>query len=821
MHALWQDVRYAVRMLWKSPGFTVVAILALGLGIGANSAIFSAVNAFLLQPLSAEKPEQLTTLFETTRERGGFNDFSYPDYVDYRDHNEAFSGLIGYSLVNAAFSTEKQSDLVWGEIVTGNYFDVLGVRAAMGRTFTAEEDRTPGTHPVVIISHHLWQSRFNSDAGIVGRQVPLNGQAFTIIGVAPESFMGTKFALAMDFWAPMMMQTQLMPGAELLNSRGHHWFNVIGRLKDGVTIEQAEANLGAIQRRIAEANGEHIADNSIVAVVPETDGRMGLDDAAVIKLGAGVALVIVFVVLLIACANVANLLLARAATRRREIGIRLALGAGRWRIVRQLLTESVLLAALGGALGLLVAYWTADLLLAFIPTLPYRLSLDFTPDWRVLTWTLAISLLSGIIFGLAPALVASKPDVIPVLKAEAASVIPGAGRKLFNLRGALVVVQIALSVVVLICAGLFIKSLNHAHQINPGFEAENITLMSLNAGLLGYDGDEGTRFHAELLRRVEALPGVESASMASLLHLGDSTSSTGPIIIEGQAPPPPGEGLGILYSTVGAGYFKALGIPLVAGRDFTERDRAASAPVVIINETTARQLFPNENAIGKRFTIADPTRPYREIIGVARDAKYINLGERPRRYMYQPFAQYPTSGMTLIVRTRGAVPGIAQRISDEVQGLDSRVPIFGVKTMSEHLSFALSGPRTAAGLSIAVGLLALSLATLGLFGVMSYAVAQRTREIGIRLALGAQPRDVIKLFTRQGIRLALGGLGVGLAAAFTATHFLSGLLYDVSATDLATFLSVPLLLAAVAFLASYIPARRATKVDPMTALRYE
>lgn len=844
MKDLWQDIRYAARMLWKSPGFTVVAVLALGLGIGANSAIFSAINGFLLRPLPVANPGELVTPFETTRERNGYSDFSYPDYVDYRDGNEVFSGLIGFNLISAAFSArddaaainnrasdqqntvEQQTALVYGELVTGNYFDVLGVRAQTGRTFTQAEDRVPGAHPVVVISDHLWRERFAADSRIVGRSVTLNNHQFTIVGVAPPEFYGTKFALSMDFWVPMMMQAQVMTGGDLLHERGSNWFSVMGRLKPGVTLEQAEANLTTIRRRISQANGDR-SDKQIVAVVPESDGRFGLNDEVgiAIKLGALVALIVVFVVLLIACANVANLLLARAAARRREIGIRTALGASRARIVRQLLTESLLLALMGGALGLLLAFWTTDLLFAVLPKIPYRFSISFAPDARVLVWTAAVALLTGVVFGLAPALVASKTDIIPVLKSESSGVIGGdgyAGRsRLWNLRNSLVVAQVALSFVVLVCAGLFIKSLNHAVNIDPGFDTENIIAMSLDPAAVGYTEADGARFYQELKRRVEALPAVESSTTAHLLHLGDSSSSTSPIIIEGTAPPQPGEGLGIHYSTVSPDYFRTLGIRLVAGRDFTERDSVDSAPVVIINETTARQLFPNENAIGKRFATGEVTNPYREIIGIARDAKYRGLGESPRRYMYQPFAQHYNPAMTLLVRTRGQVRDIAEQVRGEIQKIDSRVPVFDVKTMRQHLDYTLSGARIAAWLSVALGALALLLAALGLFGVMSYTVAQRTREIGIRIALGARPRDVVVLFTKQGVWLALVGLALGLGAALLVTRFIAGLLYNVNRFDATIFVGVPLLLALVGFFASYLPARRATKVDPMIALRYE
>ena len=828
MRTLWQDLRYGVRMLLKTPGFTLVAVVALALGIGANSAIFSAVNAFLLRPLPVEKPEELVVLFESDRERRSFdNEFSYLDYRDYRDQSQSFSGLIIHSFASAAIggggsSEHDRNGLIWGEVVSGNYFDVLGVRAARGRTFLPEEDRTPGTHAVVVISHNLWQRRFASDANIVGQTISMNGRMFTVIGVAPETFKGTEFAVGLDFWVPVMMEEQIRPGSDRLTNRGPGWFEMVGRLKPGVTREQAEAELTTIARRLAEEHQTTQRDRDVtISVRPEIMGRLGDPEVfEMFSLSGKLALAVASLILLIACANVANLLLARATSRRREIGIRLALGASRWRIVRQLLTESLLLAVAGGGLGFIIAFWTADLWVVFTPTFPFNIVMNFTPDLWVLGWTTLVSLITGVVFGLVPALQASKPDVVPVLKGETQTVSRRARR--FSLRSALVVAQVAMSLVVLICGGLFIRSLRHAQTINPGFDPDNVLVMTLDPSLLGYTEDEGRRFYAEVIRRIEALPDVESASAIHYMLLGDSGSSTGPVVLEGQEQPPPGSGTYIYYGIVTPGFFETLRIPLVDGRDFNERDMEGASDVIIINETAARRLFTGENPIGKHIRVGDASSPLREIIGIARDGKYRTLGEPPRSYMYVPQSQRYRPQMTIAVRARGQMTdGFADRVRREVNTLDNRLPVFDVKTMHEHLRYALWGPRTAATLASSFGLLGLLLAAMGIFGVMSYSVAQRTREIGIRMALGAQPRDVLRLVTREGMILTIIGIAIGLVAAFALTRLLSSLLYGVSPNDLVTFTVVALLLSAVAFLASYIPARRATKVDPTVALRYE
>ncbi len=814
MNTLWQDIRYAVRMLLKSPGFTLVAILSLAIGIGANTTIFSIVNGLLLRPLPGIiGPQQLVDVHATDK-HSSYHTFSYPDYEYFRDQNKTLDGLLAFGAAPMSLNAAgAQPERAVGMLVSGNYFDVLGVRPAQGRFFAPEEDRTPGTHPVAVVSHAMWRQRFASDAALVGKTVTLNGHTFTIIGVAPEGFRGTWVGLTPDVWVPLMMQREARPGGDQLG-RNARWLQLSGRLKDGATIQQAQSELSTLAAQLAQqfpdSNAEQGVDVQPASAVPGAV-RGALVGFMALLMG------LVALVLLIACANVAGLFLARASARRKEIAIRAALGASRGRIVRQLLTENVLLFFLGGALGVGVAFWATELLQAFKPTAEMPISLDFGVDYRVLIFTLLVSLVTGILFGLAPALAASKPDVVPALKAGMPGSV-GLSHK-SRTRNLFVVAQVAVSLVLLVAAGLFLRSLQNAGAIDIGFQPENVQLVSFDLRTQGYDEAKGREFYRQLVERAAAIPGVEALSLASMIPLNGNTRMEG-INVTGFEPPEGRSAFQIDVNTVDAGYFKTVRLAVVRGRGFDETDREGSPRVCVVNETMARRFFPGadtSSAIGKYVTFSGTTQT--EVVGVVKDGKYGTLGEDPLPYIFKPLAQNYSGEMTLHIRTRAA--GVFAAVRSEVAALDRDLPLLNVMPMTEAVGFSLIPLRLAASVVGTLGTLGLLLAGIGIFGVVNYSVANRTREIGIRMALGARRSDVLRLIVRQGMTLALVGVALGLAIAFALSRLLVSLLYGISATDPVTFAGIALLLAAVAFLASYIPARRATKVDPMVALRYE
>ncbi len=820
MHTFLQDLRYGARTLGKNLGVTVVAVITLALGIGANTAIFSGVSAFVFRPLPVPQADELVRPMELTEDRGTADEFSYPDFVDYRDQNSVFSGMFAEDMIQVAIGTETENDVIWGQAVSGNYFDVLRVTPAMGRAFAPDEDKTPASHPVVVISHSLWERRLGSDPQIVGKTVQLNGKPYNVIGVAPETFKGTKFGLSLDFWVPMMMVEDLQRATDLLKDRGSHWMNIIARLKPGVTVEQASNNMTMIARRLNGTYPDDRASSTSGLVKPELDGRFG-EAAIVMKSASAIAMAIVGLVLLIACANVANLLLARAAARRKEIGIRLALGASRARLIRQLLTENILLSLLGGSLGLMLAYWLTYLMTGFIPVLQYNFVNDFfSIDSRALLFTLVLSLLTGVLFGLAPAWNASRPDVVPVLKGDVAASETGKRRRV-TLRNSLVVAQVALSLLVLVCGGLFVQSFRNAQRMDPGFGAQNVLLMSLNPQLIGYDETQHKDFFRRAVEGVKALPGVETAAVARLAPLGDSSNSSGPILREGEPLARGSAGRNIMNTSISPGYFQTLQIPFIEGRDFDDRDRKGSQRTIIVNQRMAEILWPGESAVGKRILVGTDSKDPIEVIGVVKTGKYRSLNEDPKPFYYYAAMQRGPANMTLFIRTTGDPASLVNPVRNYIQTLDRRMPIYGVKTMPQHMTWALWAPKMAASLSVAFGFVALLLSAVGLYSVMAYVVSQRTREVGIRMALGAQPRDVLRLMTAYGMSLALTGLGIGLVLAFALTRALSAVLIGISVYDITIFLTVPVLLTVVAAAACFFPARRATKVDPLVALRYE
>ena len=817
MKTLLQDLRYGLRMLWKTPGFTVVAVVSLALGIGLNTAIFSIVNVILIRPVPRVKEQSNVVWLRTP--------VSYPDYVDYKEQTQSFEGMAA-ATGTSEFSLARggESELIKGEYVTENYFDVLKVSALSGRTFVKEEGQIP--IPVVVLSEHLWRTRFDSDRSVIGRQLSLNGLGFTVVGVAPKNFIGTEVGLNRELWVPLAMQPVLNPpeasrSADPVRNRfverDSHWLAVFARLKPGVSREQAGTELTNVARHVAESYRGKVSAETLRSVqLLRMSGGMDPRDREEALPLAGIVMVVVALVLLIACANIASLLLARAAVRRRETAIRQALGATRPRLVRQWLTESILLGVAGGGLGLLLALWANQLLISYLQTTPLA-SLELGLDWRVLAFTLGVSVATGIVFGLAPALQASRLDIVMALKSEDAQ---RAGSRRSRLRAVFVTAQVTLSVVLLVSAGLFIRSLQSANTIDPGFRVDHALTIPINLGLLRYKETEGENFYRNLLARVEAQPGVERASLVRFAQLGFSFAQF-QVFAAGRASGKTDEGISTGFNVVGPNYFKTMETPLLRGRDFTEADRKGAPDVVVLNQTLAATLWPGEEALGKRVSISGPDGPFLEVVGVARDGKYRSLGEAPHPYIYQPLLQSYDPKMTLVVRTTGPPQSVATAMREQIRTLDANLPVADVKTLRDQLDLSLFPSRVAAWTLGGFGVLALLLAAIGIYGVVSYSVAQRTREIGVRMAMGAREKDVLRLVLGEGLFVIAVGLALGLLLAAAATRVIASLLYGVEATDPLTFAGVPLLLGFVALVASYIPARRATKVDPLVALRYE
>jgi macrolide transport system ATP-binding/permease protein len=810
METFWQDLRYSLRTLFKRPAFTFVVVFTLALGIGANATIFTWIKAVLLASLPGiEQPEKLVEIWGATRNNSALSS-SYVDYLDYRDQNKVLSGLTAHQVLPLNLGRGEKPERVWGAIVSGNYFDVLGVKALIGRTFLPEEDRTPNTHPVVVIGYGLWERRFGADPNVLGRTITLNEHDFTVIGVAPKDFASPFAGLALDVWTPVMMKDYVARPHFSLVDRGSRWLMVMGRLKPGVTVPQAQANIAAIAGHL-EQQYPQTNEQLGVAVysVPQSPFSLKQD----MRPALAILMAAVVVVLLIACANVANLLLARAASRRKEVAVRLALGGSRGRLVRQMLTESFVLASLGAALGLAIAFWSARSLAAFLPPYASRASFDTRPDAVVFAFALGLTVITTLLFGLAPALHASKQDLVTAMKENPATV--GRGPRKVSLRHALVITQVALSMVALISAGLFVRSLRQAYAADPGFDPRGVLLASFDPFLSGYDETRGREFYRRLIERIRTVPGIQSATLARRLPLTDGGIAFANVAIDGYAPAKD-EDMRLHYETVGPQYFQTMRISFVHGRDFDERDQEGAPGVVIINETMARRYWPGGDALGRRLKLA---KGWLEIVGIAKDVKNRSLSEAPQPFLYLPLLQDYRSNMILVARTAIEPERLFQSVRAGVAALDPAIPMFDVKTLKEHVGISLYLQRMAATLLSIFGLLALSLAALGLYGVMAYTVTQRTRELGIRISVGAKQGDVLKLILGQGLTLAVVGMIGGLIAALAVTRLSAHLLYGVSAADPMTFTGIAVLLLGVALGASYFPARRATKVDPMIALR--
>jgi putative ABC transport system permease protein len=802
MERLIQDLKFGFRMLTKSPGFTAVIVLALAIGIGATTAIFSVVNAILLRPLPYGDPDRIVMVWMDNPKLNLDQDFhSYTNYADYRDQNQTFDEVAAFNDRSFNLTGTGEPERLVGAWSTANLFRVMGTDPTLGRVFTTEEEE-PGKDLVVVLSHAVWQRRFGGASDIIGQQISLNGVNRTVIGVMPDQFRFPRKET--ELWVPLAINQNLR------NARTAFFLKAVGRLKPGVGLDQAKADMETIASRLREYDGLSTYGVNLVGLHEQVVGNVR--PALLVLLGA------VAFVLLIACANVANLLLARAAVREREISIRSALGAGRGRIIRQLLTESLLLSLAAGALGLVLAVWGLDVLVALSPQDIPRLD-QIRIDGRVLAFTMLVSLLTGFVFGLAPALQASKPDLNESLKEGGRGSTGGIhGTRVRNL---LVVSEIALSLVLLIGAGLMIRSFQRLQEFNLGFNPDR--LLTLNVRLAGsqYSQPERvTSFFDQLLQRIESLPGVESAGAVSSVFLSKTPNST-TFSLEGRPDPPPAEDIEVPYDSISPNYFRVMGIPLLKGREFDHRDAQAAPGVVIINDTFARMYFPDEDPVGKRFKYRGDDNPWLTIVGVVGDMRRTGFDSEVRPETFLPHTQNPSGGLTILVRASTDPASLVGAIRSQVSEIDPNQAIYGVKTMDQWLGEMISQRRFNMLLLAIFAGVALVLAAVGIYGVISYSVTQRTHEIGVRIALGAARRDVMRLVVGQAARLAVIGLGAGLVTAFALTRLMTSLLYGVSATDPLTFAVIPFVLAAIAMLSSYIPARRAAKVDPMIALRYE
>lgn len=815
MRTIARDLVLGARLLAKHPALTAVAVLSLGLGIGANTAIFTIINALFIHTVPVQDPASLMFVYTLDARNPGYLGHSYLNYKDYRDLNQVFSGLTLYSSIGVSLTNTGEPEPAMAQIVSGNFFDVLGVKPVMGRAFQPDEDKVPGASPVAVISYGLWTRKFAATPDILGKSIHLTEHRFTIIGVAPDGFRGPNALVSSEIWVPMTMYEQVFPMVPQVKSRRALLFTLIGRLKPGIGREQAEAGLKTTAAQLALRYPQE-NEGRTVTLLPLSEGVINPNlRGKFVHVGELLA-AIVGLVLLIACINVANLLLARAGARRKEMAIRLSLGATRGRIIQQLLTESLLLATLGGAAGILLAWWGRAILWSVRPPMLQNDHIDLQFDMRVLLFTFGLSLLTGILFGLVPALQTSRTDLVTELKERTSQFIgaPHAG----SMRNLLVVGQVALSLVALVGAGLFVRSLQNAQRINPGFETERMLVLTYDLGQ-SYTEPRGRDFNRRALERVAAVPYVQSAALASNPPFAAILART--VLLEGQEAITGQKGHIIDVDNVDAGYFRTVGIPLVKGRDFSPFDNDTSLKVAIVNQTMAKSFWPgaDDAAIGKHFHFYnDPTNW--QIVGIARDATYIEIGEKPRSMIYLPLSQAYTALLTLHVRTSGNPSMAIASVRKEVQSLDPNLLLRLVRTMPQVVSESLWAPRTGAALLSCFGFLALTLAIVGIYGVISFSVNQRVRDIGIRMALGATPLQILREVLVDGFTLVGAGIFAGIGCALLVTHLLSPFLFGVSTADPVSFL-VSLLLSTVALGACYLPARKATKVHPSIALRHE
>jgi predicted permease len=820
-----QDLRSGVRNLLKRPGFTAIAVLSLGLGIGANTAIFTIINAVFLHPLPVEEPSRLVEMFTldthtVDASNANLTPTSLPNYKDYRERNTVFSDLAAATNfpLPLDWSGNAQPEQINAFMVTSNYFDVLGVKPIIGRTLAPDEDSKPGGNPLVILSYSLWARRFGSDPHVLGRTMTLNQDTYTVIGVAPPGFKGT-FSLANPdlIWIPLSMRTRLATGIlkEYSETRRLRWLTLVGRLKPGISETQARAELkiiaSALEKEYPNDNRGRTIETALLS-----QSVLGINQRRQFELAGGVLMSIVGLVLLIACVNLANLLLAQAAQREREMTVRAAMGANRGRLVSQLLTESVLLAGLGGVVGLLLAFWGRSLLWSFRPPFLNANAVRLSLDGKVLVFTAGISLLTGLLFGLFPALRASNPNLAEVLKLGTRG--NTLGWKQNRIRSLLVVSEIALTLVALCSAGLFLRSMNNAQSTNFGFESKNLFVFLFDLGSQHYEDQRGQQFFRDAIQRALTVPGVQAAAVATNFPMNAGFQGT--VFREGELDDPNRRGTLCHFDIVTPEYFDTLRIPFRRGRNFTEFDGPASTPVAVISEAAARLLWPTEDGLHKRLTYFGNKVPF-EIVGVVADSVIAQIGEDPQPVIYYAMRQRFSPGASLQVRTAGNPEAVMGAVRAAVQPIDPNLPLTNFQTVEQLIDQGLWAPRMGAMLLGVFGLLALVLATIGIYGVMAHSVTQRTAEIGIRMSLGANRLQVLKLILGRGMLITLVGAGFGVVAFLFLAPLVSKLLFSVNARDPLTIVAVTSLLAAVALLACYVPARRAMRVDPIVALRYE
>jgi predicted permease len=829
MHALWRDIRYAARSLRQAPGFLIIVVLTLGLGIGANTAIFSLMDQVLLRPLPVHDPGALVLLDGPGAFRGrtlNAMTFSYPMYRDFRDRNEVFAGVLARVPLAMTAVWRGASERANGELVSGNYFDVLGIRPALGRLLTAADDQTPGAHPVAVISYGYWQRRFGRDPAILNQSMTVNGHALTIVGVSARGFAGIQVGQAVDLMVPVMMKAQMTPTWNDLDNRRSRWVTVMARLKPGTSRQQAEVAMNVAYRQINEQEIKDVADVSdsfrqrfVSKHLDVLPGQKGVSDLRrEFSTPLIVLMSMVGVVLLIACANVANLLLARTTSRHREISLRMALGASRLRIVRQQLVESTLLSGAGTMVGVLLAWWTGSLLIASLPGDAAGRNISSDPDLRVALFAVGVGMLTALLFGVVPALQATRATVTSTLKEDSGSVA-GGGRQA-RVRRLLVVAQVALSMLLLAGAGLFARSLYNLKALDPGFRVDSVYAFSIDPSLSAYEGDRLTDLYRRMQVELSAVPGVRDVSMSEIGALtGNQWSQT--ILVDGYQAKE-GEDMNPSVDGIGPRYFATMGIPLVSGREFTERDVKGSPRVAIINETMAKYFFNGTNPLGRRLGFPRGSATDIEIVGVARDVRSLELRDVPPRFIYIPYAQDESvTQLTYYVRAAQDGGSTAAAIRQVVQRLDANLPIFDLKTMAVQVDESLFVERMVAALSTAFGVLATLLAAIGLYGVMSYAVTRRTREIGIRMALGAERGRVMWLVLKEVAIMTAVGIASGLAVALWLTRQVQSQLFGLTPNDPATLAAATVLLAFIAIAAGYLPARRATRIDPIVSLRSE